>query len=98
MGRRSREVRRRVLDILALFLWCLPRHFHPAATAVLVAGNEVEFTAELTDDMPDSGGAMLIALVKDPQGLARMCAHGVVDRLLKWISHRLLKVRLWICW
>jgi hypothetical protein len=95
MGIVSKGVRRRLLDMLDIFLYCLPPHSHAAATAVLVASNAVEFTADLIeaeDGMCDSGVAALIAYHKDPQGRERMCAQGVVDQLSRWVSKWLLQV------
>jgi hypothetical protein len=91
----STRVRRRVLDMLGIFFLCLPPHLYPAATAVLIAGNVVEATADLMesdDGTSDAGVAMLTIFYKDAQGRERMCAQGVVDPLLRWISKWLLKV------
>ncbi len=95
MGIVRNGVRREVLDMLSTFFYWLPPHFHPAATSVLIAGNAVEFTADLMeaeDDMCDSGVAALTGFYKEPQGRERMCAQRVVNQLLRWVSKWLLKV------
>jgi hypothetical protein len=102
LRKQNRDVSWTVLAMLFTFFECLSTQSCPVAMAVLVEGGAVELTVgHMTEaglDIQDSGVQMCAHYFSDPRAVERMCAPGMVDRLMKWVPTWLAEVRGEIGW
>jgi hypothetical protein len=86
-----------VLSMLVNFLGCLPKRFYDLALAVLLEGNIVELTVGhiINRGVTSSGSVMLPLFWVLAEGQKRICAPGVMDKLIACIAESLHSVRMW---
>ncbi len=91
----NQDLHEAVLSMLVNFLCCLSPRSYVTALAVLVDGNVVELTMGhlMKTGVMRSGLVMLSKFWVLPEGQKRMCAPGVMDKLIAWIAESLQSVR-----
>jgi hypothetical protein len=96
MTRPEQIVPHRVLRMLGVFFRTLSSDLHAAAVAQLVDRDVIQLTVDhmvrTGSDGQGSHRDILGFLITDPRAPAVMDKHGVLDSLLMWSGHWLLRV------